>query len=64
MRYTALRQRMVEELGEVRADTLARDHVLAALGERTVDEALEDGWDPKRVWSVICEAFEVPKSRR
>ncbi|SDK40148.1 Protein of unknown function [Actinopolyspora mzabensis] len=64
MRYTVLRRRMAEEFGEVRADTLARDHVLAALGERTVNQALEAGWDPKRVWSVLCESFEVPSSRR
>ncbi|WP_019853491.1 DUF3046 domain-containing protein [Actinopolyspora mortivallis] len=64
MRYTALRQRMAEEFGEIRADTLARDHVLAALGERTVNEALEAGWEPKRVWTVLCDAFEVPPRRR
>ncbi|SDP53350.1 Protein of unknown function [Actinopolyspora xinjiangensis] len=64
MRYTALRQRMAEEFGELRADTLARDHVLAGLGERTVNQALEAGWEPKRVWAVLCESFEVPGNRR
>lgn len=55
---------MAEEFGELRADTLARDHVLAGLGERTVNQALEAGWEPKRVWAVLCESFEVPGNRR
>lgn len=64
MRHTVLRRRMAEELGRVRADTLAEDHVLSALGQRTVNQALDAGWEPKQVWRVICEAFEVPEARR
>ncbi len=55
---------MVEEFGEIRADTLAQDLVLSALGERTVNQALEAGMTPKQVWRVLCDSFEVPAERR
>lgn len=64
MRHTVFRQRMAEEFGEVRADMLAQDHVFSALEGRTVDEALEVGVTPKQVWTVVCEAFDVPVERR
>ncbi len=55
---------MVEEFGRIRADTLVQDLVLSSLGERTPNQALEAGWDPKQVWRVLCDAFEVPAERR
>lgn len=61
---THFRQRMDEEFGPVRAAALAKDHVFAELGGRTVDEALEAGIDTKRVWAAVCDAFEVPPQRR
>jgi len=64
MRHTVFRRRMAEEFGRVRADMLAQDHVLSELGGRTPDEALEAGIDPKQVWQVLCEVFEVPPARR
>lgn len=64
MRHTVFRRRMAEEFGEIRAEMLAQDHVLSALGGRTVDEALEAGLSPKDVWQALCEAFEVPAERR
>lgn len=64
MRHTVFRRRMIEEFGEIRAETLAQDHVCSALGGRTVDQALEAGMHPKQVWQAICEVFEVPAERR
>ncbi len=55
---------MDEEFGPVRAAALARDHVFAELGGRTVDDALEAGVDTKRVWTVVCTTFDVPPERR
>ena len=55
---------MDEEFGAVRAAALAKDHVFAELGGRTVDEALEAGIDNKRVWAAVCAAFDVPPQRR
>lgn len=64
MRITHFRQRMDEEFGPVRATALAHDHVFADLGGRTVNGALEAGIDTKRVWAVVCAAFDVPEERR
>ncbi|MCP2256756.1 Protein of unknown function (DUF3046) [Streptoalloteichus tenebrarius] len=64
MRNTVFRRLMADEFGEVRAETIARDHVLSSLGGRTVDEALEAGQEPKEVWQAICDAFDVPFERR
>lgn len=55
---------MEEEFGAARAAALSRDHVFAELGGRTVEQALEDGVDPRRVWRVVCEVYEVPPARR
>ena len=64
MRITAFRNLMAQEFGEVRAEMLARDHVLSSLGSRTVDEALRAGVPAKEIWRVVCETFEVPAERR
>ncbi|QGK69442.1 DUF3046 domain-containing protein [Allosaccharopolyspora coralli] len=64
MRHTVFRDRMATEFGRLRAEMLAQDHVMSALGGRTVDEALEAGIDPKQVWRTLCEEFEVPSDRR
>ncbi len=64
MRLTHFRELMEDEFGPVRAAALARDHVFATLGGRTVEDALEAGLDPREVWRAVCEAYEVPVSRR
>ncbi|SDC47487.1 Protein of unknown function [Actinokineospora iranica] len=55
---------LAEEFGVSRADTIARDHVFAALGGRTVDQALEAGLPTKEIWQAVCDAFEIPAERR
>nr|CTQ96490.1 hypothetical protein [Kibdelosporangium sp. MJ126-NF4] len=55
---------MADEFGAVRAEMLARDHVLGALGGRTVDQALDAGVDPKRIWRAVCDDLGVPAERR
>ncbi|WP_091449036.1 DUF3046 domain-containing protein [Actinokineospora iranica] len=64
MRITAFRAMLAEEFGVSRADTIARDHVFAALGGRTVDQALEAGLPTKEIWQAVCDAFEIPAERR
>lgn len=64
MRLTHFRQQMHDEFGRLRADTIARDHVFSAFGGRTVDEAIDAGFDPKDVWRVLCDAYDVPPERR
>jgi len=52
---------MRAQFGETYAESVAKDHVMATLGDRTVDQALADGEDPKVVWRAVCEVFRVPE---
>ena len=51
---------MEHHLGSSYAHSYARDHVLAELGGRTVEQALADGEDATRVWRAVVEALELP----
>ena len=64
VRLTEFWERMRAQFGDVYARSVARDQVLAALGSRTVEQALADGEEPKRVWRAVCEAFQVPERLR
>lgn len=64
MRITVFRRLMTDEFGGVRAEMLAKDHVLTALGGRTVDQALAAGLPAKDIWRAVCDDFEVPPERR
>ena len=64
VRLTHFRELMADEFGAVRAASLAHDHVFAELGGRTVEQALEAGIEPRTVWLAVCDAYDVPVSRR
>lgn len=64
MRLTQFRELMEGEFGAVRAASLAHDHVFAELGGRTVEQALEVGYDAREVWRAVCAAYDVPPSRQ
>ena len=55
---------MNDEFGESYAGSLARDHVLGALGNRTVLAALEAGVPPREVWEALCEDMDIPAAHR
>jgi hypothetical protein len=55
---------MNDEFGESYAGSLARDHVVGALGNRTALQALEEGESPRTVWLALCDDMDVPESRR
>jgi hypothetical protein len=55
---------MRKQFGDVYAESVAKDQVLAALGGRTVEQALADGEDAKIVWRAVCETFRVPERMR
>lgn len=55
---------MRNHFGAAYAESVAHDHVIAALDGRTVDQALASGVDAKTVWRAVCEEFEVPAARR
>lgn len=64
MRLSAFWTLMREQFGPAYAESVAHDHVIAALGGRTVDQALAAGENAKTVWRAVCEEFEVPAARR
>ena len=64
MRHTEFWARMNAALGAAYAPVWARQQVLAALQGRTVDEALEAGVPPKRVWGAVADALSLPESER
>lgn len=63
MRLSRFRELMNDEFGAAYAAVLLKDLVLAALGDRSPQSAIEAGIDPKDVWRAICVAEEVPESR-
>ena len=52
---------MDEQFGKAYAQSVAKDYVLRTLGGRTVEGALADGEDPKKIWRAVCEEFDVPE---
>ncbi len=64
VRLTMFWDLMREQFGDRYAASVAKDHALADLGSRTVDQALADGVEPKLIWQAVCQAFEVPEHRR
>jgi hypothetical protein len=64
VRLTDFWQRMDEQFGGLYAQSVAKDFVLAALGDRTAQQALADGEDVKVIWQAICAAFPVPERLR
>lgn len=63
MRSSEFWELMREEFGATYADTLAREHVVSALGERTPVQALDAGIDPREVWLAVCADLQVPRER-
>jgi Protein of unknown function (DUF3046) len=64
VRLSAFWERMNSQFGENYAASVAKDFVLAGIGERTVSQALADGEDVGVIWRAVCEAFDVPDSLR
>jgi hypothetical protein len=64
VRLTVFWEKMRAQFGDAYAASVAKDYVLAGLGNRTVDQALAEGIEPKTVWHAVCEAFEVPEKSR
>ena len=60
VRVTEFWERMRTRFGPVYADSVARDQIIRALGDRTAYDALAAGEDPKAVWLAVCEHFEIP----
>jgi Protein of unknown function (DUF3046) len=64
VRLTKFWELMNAQFGDTYAQSVAKDQVLAALGDRTVNQALADGADAKTVWRAVCDTFDVPERLR
>ena len=63
MTRSEFQRALVDEFGDYQSRALLRDLVIDSLGT-TGDEALGRGVTPKTVWMALCEAMDVPASRR
>jgi len=64
VRLSEFWERMRTQFGDTYAASVAKDHVFAELGDRTVEQALADGEDAKTVWRAVCAEFDVPQNLR
>ncbi len=64
MRYRELTDLVDDVLGPVQGRLMMDELVLDALGNRTGARALADGVEPRAVWHALCDALDVPESRR
>lgn len=60
MRLTDFWERMELTFGRAYARSWADDQHLAALGGRTVTQALAEGEDTRAVWQAVCAHATVP----
>jgi hypothetical protein len=56
--------RMREQFGSMRAESVARDHIFAALGGRSAVDAIDAGLPVRKVWLAVCEEYDVPRKDR
>jgi hypothetical protein len=64
VRHTEFWSRMDAALGVAYAKTWATQFVMADLGGRTAQEALDAGVAPKQVWLAVWAALELPARDR
>lgn len=64
MRLTDFWQRMESALGQAYARSWAADFRVAALGDRTVEQALAEGMDTQFVWRAVHETLELEAKYR
>ena len=64
MRISEFWELVDDEFGRAHGRTLVADHVLFRLSNRTAEQALDDGEDARDVWFALCDALDVPESRR
>jgi hypothetical protein len=63
VRLSQFSELMVDEFGQDQTNYLLQDLVLGELADRTGNQAIADGEDPRDVWLAICRATGVPKAR-
>lgn len=64
MRLTEFWARLEAVLGPAYARSWAHDHVIAALGGRTVDQAIAGGVETVTIWRAVHVELELPARER
>lgn len=63
MRLSKFRELIRDEFGEAYGAVICRDLVITELGDKTAEDALKQGVDPRVVWLAICKAQSVDPIR-
>jgi hypothetical protein len=64
VKHSEFWSRMEHHLGGAYARVWAREQTLRGLDGRTVEQALEDGEQPKTVWRAVWAVLELPARER
>jgi len=64
VRYSDFSRLVDEVFGSAYGRVLVREQVLPRLEDRTPEQALAAGAEPRDVWHALCDALDVPDARR
>jgi hypothetical protein len=54
-----LRERITLSFGQTWAPSFSSDIAISELGSKTVNEALNAGFEPDVIWKAVCKAHPV-----
>lgn len=57
MRISDLRERLNLSFGAQWAPSFCKDIAITELGSKSVEEALESGFEPHEIWRAVCAAY-------
>lgn len=64
MRYREFWALVDEVLGPVQGRSLVRELHLAGLDDRTAQQGLDGGEEPRTVWHALCDELQIEEDRR
>ena len=64
MKLSEFQTAVDDEFGAAYGKVVVNDLMLSAVGDRTARQALAAGVPARDVWLALCEATDVPPSRR
>ncbi len=64
MKLSEFWRAMADEFGDAYGRSVAQDLVIGSLGGLTAKQAITAGVDTREVWFAVCDAMDVPPTRR